>query len=104
MQSRLLTSIWLSLLLLFSQQSAFADSLMHAHYSVSDDHQYAFEDASFDGDAGKHIALGDFNGLPAASFALSVLSNLVIMPVPEGIDRFFSAVSSYYSSRAPPLL
>lgn len=102
MKSRLLSSIWLSLLLLFAQQVAFADSLVHAYDSVSDTHQYAFEESSSD-DASRHFALDNFSGLPS-TFTPPVLSGWNAMQIPNGISRLVTFVSSYYSSRAPPLL
>jgi hypothetical protein len=101
MKSRLLSSIWLSLLLLFAQQVAFADSLVHAY--DSDTHQYAFEESSSSDDTGRHLALDNFTGLPS-SFTLPVLSGWNAMQVPTGISRAIAAVTPYYSSRAPPLL
>lgn len=104
MKSRLLSSIWLSLLLLFSQQMAFADTLKHAYDSVADSHQYAFEDdSSSDDDAGRQLFLDDFTALPT-SFALPVIAGRVEVPVETGIIRLSPVVLSYYSSRAPPLL
>jgi hypothetical protein len=104
MKSRLLSSIWLSLLLLFAQQVAFAGSVIHAYDSGSDTHQYAFEESSSsDDDASRHFTLDNFSGLPS-SFSLPVLSSWNAVQVPTGISRLVTVVSPYYSSRAPPLL
>ncbi len=102
MKSRLLSSIWLSLLLLFAQQVAFADSLVHAYDSFSD-HQYAFEESASSDDASRHFALDNFSGLPS-TFTPPVLAGWNPVQIPDGISRLVTFVSSYYSSRAPPLL
>ena len=103
MKSRLLSTIWLSLLLLFSQQIAFAGTLKQACNSVADSHQYAFEDDSSSDDAGRQLFLDDLTGLPT-SFTLPVIAGYVEVPVETGIIRLSPVVLSYYSSRAPPLL
>lgn len=103
MKSRLLSSIWLSLLLLFSQQAAFADTLKHVRNSASDSHQYTFEDDSSD-DTARQFLLDSFTALPPPIFSLPVSSGQVEAPIAAGCVRLPSVIHRYYSSRAPPLV
>lgn len=102
MKSRLLSTVWLSLLLLFAQQVAFADSLGHAYGSTSD-HQYAFEERSSSDDAARHLFLDNFDGLPS-TFSLPVTPSWTTVYATTGIVRIAAVVTRFYSSRAPPLL
>ena len=103
MKSRLLSSIWLSLLLLFSQQVAFADTLKHVCGSAADSHQYTFEDDSSD-DTARQFFLDHFTALPPTIFSMPVSSGKFEAPIATGFVRLPSAIHRYYSSRAPPLL
>ena len=103
MKSRLLSSIWLSLLLLFSQQVAFADTLKHVCGSAADSHQYTFEDDSSD-DTARQLFLDNSTALPSPDFSLPVVSGQVETPIATGLARLSSVIHRYYSSRAPPLL
>jgi hypothetical protein len=104
MKSRFLSHIWLSLVLLFAQQIAFADALTHAHHSVSH-HQCTFEEAACaDSDVNGHSALDDFDNGLVSSFVQSVLSNMQVAQTQSLRSQFLSLVSPFYFSRAPPLL
>src|SRR4051812_3397918 len=104
MKSRLLINVWLAFVLLFTQQLAFAETLTNIKRAQVD-YQCLYDDgACFDGGAVSHLAFDDFDNGLTNSFALLELPNLAI-ELPQGpFTQFLSAVSSYYSSRAPPLL
>jgi hypothetical protein len=82
----------------------FADTLTNikrAHV----DYQCLYDDgACFDGGALTHLVFDDFDNGLTTSFSLLELINLAIEQPQASITQFFSAVFSYYSSRAPPLL
>lgn len=104
MKSRFLVNVWLAFALLFAQQLAFAETLTNIKRAHAD-YQCMYEDGScFDGGAVSHLLFDDFDNGLTTSFALLKLPNLAIERPQLPIKQFFSAVSSYYSSRAPPLL
>lgn len=104
MKSRLLSSIWLSLLLLFSQQAVFADTLKHVRNSAADSHQYTFDADDSSDDTTRQFFLDSFTALPPPIFSLPVSSGQVEAPIATGFVRLPSVIHRYYSSRAPPLL
>ena len=104
MKSRLLVNVWLAFVLLFTQQLAFAETLTNIKRAQVD-YQCLYDDgACFDGGAAQHLVFDDFDNGLTTSFALLELPNLAIEQPQAPITQFFSAVSSYYFSRAPPLL
>lgn len=104
MKSRFFVNVWLVFALLFAQQAAFAETLTNIKRATVD-YQCLYDDgACFDGGAVSHLVFDDFDNGLTPSFALLELPNLAIELPQASITEFFSAVSSYYSSRAPPLL
>lgn len=104
MKSRLLVNVWLAFVLLFAQQLAFAETLTNIKRAQVD-YQCLYDDgACFDGGAVQHLAFDDFESGLTPSFSLQELPNDAIEQPQASITQFFSVVSPYYFSRAPPLL
>jgi hypothetical protein len=102
MKSRFFANLWLCLMLLFAQHVTLADSVTAAQYT-SGDHQCALEDgSSSDADTGAHVALDDVDHGVVASFYFPLLPPASHQAEQKLVIGFFSAVSSLYSTRAPP--
>jgi hypothetical protein len=104
MKSRFLVNVWLVFALLFAQQLAFAETLTNIKRAQVD-YQCLYEDgACFDGGAVTHLVFDDFDNGLTTSFSLLELPNLAIERPQASFTQFFSVVSPYYFSRAPPLI
>jgi hypothetical protein len=108
MKSRIFANLCLSLLLLFAQHVAFADAFSHhSHHTISDQTtQCALEEGSSssdDGDASNHVSFDDFNGLVSA-FVFPALDHSPQSQSQSLSGDFFTVLSQYYSTRAPPIL
>lgn len=107
MKSRsLFANICLSLLLLFAQHVALADAFSYAH-TASDQMQCALEEGSSSGnsDTGdNHVALDDLDTGLVSAFVFPVLDTSHQSQAHSPIGEFFTVLSPFYSTRAPPVL
>ena len=110
MKSRFFANLCLTLLLLFAQHIALADAYArHArHHAVADQSaQSALEEgrtSSDNGDTGKHTPLDDLSSGLISSYTLPAFANTASFETHPPFSDFFTVLSQFYSSRAPPAL
>lgn len=103
MKSRSFLYLCFSLLLLFSQQMAFAGALDHVQSTVFD-HQCTYDEGeAADGDLSKHLLIDEYDDAPVAAFATPNMVSAAVPHVEGGFDQFFHIASPLYFSRAPPV-
>lgn len=110
MKSRFFANLCLTLLLLFAQHIALADAYArHArHHAIADQGvQAALEEASAssdNGDTGNHISLDDLDGGLISTYTLPTFANTASFEAHPLFSDFFTVLSQFYSTRAPPAL
>jgi len=103
MKSRSFIYLCFSLLLLFSQQVAFAGALDHVQKTVFD-HQCTYDEGeAADGHLSKHLLIDEYDDAPMASFVAPHIASLAVAHVEGAFDQFFHIASPLYFSRAPPV-
>jgi len=110
MKSRFFANLCLTLLLLFAQHIALADAYArHArHHAIADQSaQSALEEgrtSSDNGDTSKHTSLDDLSSGLISSYTLPTFANIASFETRPPFSDFFTVLSQFYSSRAPPAL
>jgi hypothetical protein len=111
MKSRFFANLCLTLLLLFAQHVALADAFSrHMRHAVSDQTatQALSEEggASSDtdnGDTGNHLSLNDLDSGLVTTFVFPAFVNTAFFQTHTTFSEFFTVLSQFYSTRAPPV-
>ncbi|MDQ7968135.1 MAG: hypothetical protein REI95_00695 [Oxalicibacterium faecigallinarum] len=104
MKSRSLMTLCLSLLLLFSQQMAFAGALDHVQRTAFD-HQCTMEEgAAADGELFKHLAIDECDDAPTSAVYSPAVHKTIFHTAAVAFEQLFYVTPSHYFSRAPPPL
>jgi hypothetical protein len=108
MKPRIFANLCLSLLLLFAQHVALADAFSHHMRHVVSDQtsQGAIEEGSSsdDGDNGNHLSLDDLDSGLVVGYLFPALTRTPQYQSSSPFGDFFTTLSQYYSTRAPPIL
>ena len=107
MKTRFLANFCLALLLLFAQHMALANAVSQRVQQVISEQagQAALEDGtSGNGDTGNHVSLADLDNGLISAFVFSPASNDARFQAHAPFSDFFTVLSQYYSTRAPPTL
>lgn len=103
MKSRSFLYICFSLMLLFSQQIAFAGALDHVQKTAFD-HQCAYEEGdAADSHLSKHLLIDEYDDAPMAALVVPQFANVAVPHADWAFAQFLHIVAPHYFSRAPPL-
>lgn len=108
MKSRLFANLCLTLLLLFAQHIALADAYTHqVRHAISDQTQSVLDDDSTsadNSDTGSHLSLNDLDSGLISAFVSPTSANTAQIHARSSSSDFFTVLSQFYSTRAPPAL
>ncbi|HEV7856434.1 MAG TPA: hypothetical protein VGO72_05685 [Herminiimonas sp.] len=111
MKSRFLANFCLTLLLLFAQHVALADAFSrHARQAAVCDEtaQCVLEEGAASSpdssDTGNHVSLDDLDGGLISTFFFPASVNSAPFTAHTLFSDYFTVLSQYYSTRAPPAL
>lgn len=110
MKLRFFSNLCLTLLLLFAQHLALADAYArHTRHAISDHStQSVVEEGSSassdNSDTGNHTSLDDLGSGLISTFALPAFANTASFQTHLPFSDFFTVLSQFYSTRAPPAL
>jgi hypothetical protein len=109
MKSRFFSNLCLTLLLLLAQHVALADAYArHARHAMGEQStQSVLEEgraSSDNGDTGNHTSLDDLDSGLISTFTLPTFVNTAPFQAHPLFSDFFTVLSQFYSTRAPPAL